>query len=168
MAIASIASKHAGNFAMARVTRSKATEPAQFDVSSLDELGMDQLRARWRQCLGEAPPHLRAPELLRRELAWRLEAQIHGDMDLRLRQRLDRLARETVGGQRTRSSRPAPSPGTTLLRESDGVTHSVIVLKDGYLFEGENYRSLSQIARRITGVRWSGPRFFGLTGGKSK
>jgi hypothetical protein len=59
---------------------------------------------------------------------------------------------------------PAPllKPGTRLLREWGGKTHTIIVLEDGFEHGGERYQSLTQIARRITGVHWSGPRFFGL------
>jgi hypothetical protein len=60
------------------------------------------------------------------------------------------------------SSRASLSAGARLVREWHGRTHSVEVLKEGFLFERRTYRSLSQIARRITGAHWSGPRFFGL------
>lgn len=136
---------------------------ALFDIASLDDLNMDALRALWRAHLGGDPPPLRAPELLRRELAQRLQAKIYGDIDPALRQRLDRLARQQAGQASPKPSAPRLAVGSTLTREWDGVRYAVVVLQDGYLFEGKTYRSLSQIACAITGVHWSGPRFFGLT-----
>lgn len=133
------------------------------DVEGLQHLGVEALRESWRAHLGEEPPPLRAPELLRRELAWRLEAQRYSDIDPSLKQRLDRLARQSPRSGARVAASVRPEVGSTLMREWDGVAYSVVVLEQGFLFEGETYRSLSQIARRITGVRWSGPRFFGLT-----
>jgi hypothetical protein len=135
--------------------------PERFDVALLDDMNLAELRRAWMQRLAEPLPPLRAPELLRRELAWRLEARTCGDIDARLRQRLEQLAKPSK--KRTAKRARATTPvGSTLVREWDGILYSVVVLKDGYLFEGETFRSLSQIARKITGVRWSGPRFFGL------
>jgi hypothetical protein len=133
-----------------------------FDVSSLADLDAEALRAEWREQLGGDPPPLRAPELLRRELAWRLDASIHGDIEPSLKQRLDVLARQAARGAPPTPSGARPAIGSTIVREWDGVAYSVVVLAHGFLFEGETHRSLSGIARRITGVRWSGPRFFGL------
>jgi hypothetical protein len=137
--------------------------PEPFDIRSLDNMNLAELRQAWLRHLVQPLPALRAPEIIRRELAWRLEARVHGDMDARLRQRLDQISKRS--GKPTRRARSAAPPvGSTLVREWDGVAYSVVVLKDGYLFEGETFGSLSHIARNITGVRWSGPRFFGLQG----
>lgn len=138
--------------------------PERFDVSSLDKMNIAELRRAWMRQLAEPLPPLRAPELLRRELAWRLEARIYGDIDARLRLRLDRHGKPSNQRSKQQVRTAATPAGTTLVREWDGIPYSVVVLKDGYLFEGETFRSLSQIARQITGVRWSGPRFFGLQG----
>jgi len=138
--------------------------PERFDVNSLDEMNISELRRVWMRQLAEPLPPLRAPELLRRELAWRLDARIYGDIDARLRQRLYQHNKPTNRRAKTRTRTTSTPIGSTLVREWDGIPYSVVVLKDGYLFEGETFRSLSQIARQITGVRWSGPRFFGLQG----
>lgn len=135
--------------------------PERFDVRLLEDMSIAELRKAWMQQLAEPPPPLRAPELLRRELAWRLEARVYGDIDARLRQRLDQIAKPSRNPA-TKGARASTPIGSTLVREWDGVSYSVVVLKEGYLFEGERFRSLSHIARQITGVRWSGPRFFGL------
>jgi hypothetical protein len=76
---------------------------------------------------------------------------------------LERVAEEArAGGRVTAAPVRVLKPGTRLLREWQGVTHEVIVLEDGVLFRGKRHRSLSEVARAITGSRWSGPRFFGL------
>jgi hypothetical protein len=142
-------------------------QPERLDVDALQDMSIAQLRAAWARALAEAPPSLRAPELMRRELAWRLEARDHGDIDAKLRQRLNRLGKQSTARGKPTGAVLATPVGSTLMRDWDGVRYSVVVLKDGYLFEGETFRSLSQIARRITGVRWSGPRFFGLRAGAS-
>lgn len=138
--------------------------PDPFDVAALEGLNASALRQAWRDQLGCEPPPLRAPELLRRELAARLQQRSYGSHDGGLKHRLDRLAQQS---RRVSAPKPAagrPPTGATLIKEWNGVRHSVVVLKEGFLYRGETYRSLSQIARRITGVRWSGPRFFGLDG----
>lgn len=145
-----------------------AERPANIDFEALEAMGLDALRQEWRQRMRNPLPALRSAEFLRRELAWCLNALTDGDLDAKLRQRMDRLAkRHTTGGaQRPLSSSPAT--GSTLVREWDGVAYSVVVLADAYLFEGKTYKSLSAIARHITGVRWSGPRFFGLAAGRAR
>jgi hypothetical protein len=137
-------------------------KPIAFDVAGLTSLDMKALRDLWRAHIGGDPPPVRAPEILRRELAWRLQARIHGDIDSSLKHRLDILARQGARKEAPAVSGARPATGSTLMREWDGVAYSVVVLENGFLFEGETHRSLSAIARRITGVRWSGPRFFGL------
>ena len=124
------------------------------DLDALEVLGLEDLRAIWRERYG-APPTLRSPELLRLMLGWRVQAGVDGGLDGEFRRHLRR--------------RPATRPGleanagVKLTREWEGVPHEVVVMSDGgFLYRGDRYASLSQIARRITGVRWNGPRFFGL------
>ncbi len=144
----------------------KRAEP--FDVTTLEGLGASPLRQAWRNLLGGEPPPLRAPELLRRELAARIQAQLNGDIDASLKRRLDRLAHQSRQHGKLNPVTSRPPVGATLIKEWSGVRHSVVVLRDGFLYQGESYRSLSQIARLITGARWSGPRFFGLDGGRAQ
>jgi len=120
----------------------------------LDGLGLDELRRHWRERYG-ATPRLRSPELLGLMLAWRIQAEREGGLDRDLRRALRRSASDRASS--------GPSLGTRLQREWEGATHEVTVLGEGrFDYRGERYRSLSQIARVITGVRWNGPRFFGL------
>lgn len=121
---------------------------------ALKEEPLEELRRRWRERFG-APPKLRSPELLAHMLAWRLQAEREGGLDADLRRSLRRSVGARTSGD--------PTPGTRLVREWEGVAHEVVAMREGgYLYRGDRYKSLSEIARVITGVRWNGPRFFGL------
>jgi hypothetical protein len=125
----------------------------QSDVQ-LEGLGLEELRHRWRRRYG-APPKLRSPELLALMLAWRIQAEQEGGLDADLRRALRRPAGVKAA--------PEPAAGTRLVREWEGTSHEVIVLSEGgFSYRDDRYRSLSEVARVITGVRWNGPRFFGL------
>jgi hypothetical protein len=126
------------------------------DEIRLEGLGLEDLRTRWRARYG-APPKLRSPELLALMLAWRIQAEREGGLDADLRRALRRSTGIKAAAE--------PTAGTRLVREWEGARHEVIVMSEGgFLYRGDRYRSLSQIARAITGVRWNGPRFFGLRG----
>jgi hypothetical protein len=101
--------------------------------------------------------------LLVRALAYRIQERVLGGLDLATRRRLERAAQDLEAGRRRRSPSKTIEPGTRLLREWKGVVHEVLVLEDGVDYRGESWSSLSAVAREITGTRWSGPRFFGLT-----
>jgi len=93
----------------------------------------------------------------RRFLAFELQARTSGGLPPAFLARLDRIA-----ASKDRKSSPRMKPGARLLRAWNGTTHVVDVLPDGFLWNGTRHRSLSAIARAITGARWSGPRFFGI------
>jgi hypothetical protein len=98
-----------------------------------------------------------------REIAYKMQERAHGGLTPAIRRRLRALAEEIeANGAEALASVPLLKPGTRLLREWGGKTHTVIVLDDGFEYAGERHQSLTQIARRITGSHWSGPRFFGL------
>jgi hypothetical protein len=136
------------------------------DLARLEELDLHGLRARWRRLFRKpAPPHL-PRYLLLRIIAYRVQVNALGDLDRDTARLLDQIARERSEGRSTRIP-PAPDrrglkPGTLLIREHDGVLHRVTVVKGGFGWNGTTCRSLSEVARAITGTRWSGPRFFGL------
>lgn len=131
------------------------------EVRSLEALNIDGLRDEWRRRFKAPPPALRAPDLMRRFLADRVQAEALG-RDEALEKRLAALVRTYDRGDKPKAPKPTFRPGTALVREHQGRTHRVEVLDQGFRFEGRTYNSLSVIAREITGVRWSGPRFFGL------
>jgi Protein of unknown function (DUF2924) len=148
--------------------------PAVPDRASLDNeiarlrgLDVGQLRARWHTVFRrQAPPHL-PRHLLFRILAYRLQADRLGDLDADTRSLLDRIGsgasdatdRLVTGLDRSRTEL---RPGTLLTREWDGHLQRVMVLADGFSWNGKTYPSLSKLAFAITGSRWNGPRFFGL------
>lgn len=135
---------------------SETREDAEASVMALDGLGLEALRAVWRARYGP-PPALRSPELLAMTLAWRIQAAVEGGLGAETRRALRRAPPAKS------SNEPAASPGSRLVREWQGVRHEVTVEEDGaFLHNGLRHRSLSQVARAITGTRWNGPRFFGL------
>ncbi len=153
---------------MPRVT----IEPAVQDRASLDNeiarlrgLDVGGLRARWHTVFRRrAPPHL-PRHLLFRILAYRLQADRLGDLDADTRRLLDRSGPPVEVGLLAADlnrRRTELRPGTLLVREWDGHMQRVMVLANGFAWNGKTYRSLSEIAFAMTGTRWNGPRFFGL------
>jgi hypothetical protein len=125
------------------------------EVRALAKLNLAALRVEWERRYGP-PPRFRSTDLLSRMLAWRIQAEALGGLDettVRMLAR-DRIAPPPV----------ALAPGTRLAREWRGVRHEVEVAADGVRYQGQTYRSLSEVARAITGTRWNGLRFFGLRG----
>jgi hypothetical protein len=123
-------------------------------VRALETKGLEGLRLEWRRRYGK-PPKLRSVRLLGHMLAWKIQADAFGGLDADTRRRL----RSTGKALRPPVS---VSPGTTLTREWKGVAQTVTMTSTGCIWEGQTYTSLSAVARAITGVRWNGPRFFGL------
>jgi hypothetical protein len=96
-------------------------------------------------------------------IAWKLQAQLQGGLPATTKRHLAELTRNLQkDGDIARSRITRVKPGARIMREWGGQAHTVIVLEDGFEWRGQRWRSLSVIAREITGVRWSGPRFFGL------
>jgi len=142
------------------------------EIANLNDLDLERLKARWRSAFGRtAPAHLSRPLLLRL-LAYRLQAQIFGDLQPATRRMLDSLAKRngTSGGRAP--SVPVPGQGrlmkgAVLVREYEGHLHHVTVAESGFVWNGETYPSLSKVAFAITGTKWNGPRFFGLREARS-
>jgi len=149
-------------------------DPAVPDRASLDSeiarlrgLDVGELRARWHTVFRRrAPPHL-PRHLLFRILAYRLQADRFGELDADTRRLLDRIGSRAFHETDRfvadlNRSRTELRPGTLLTREWVGHLQRVMVLADGFSWNGKTYPSLSKVAFAITGTRWSGPRFFGL------
>jgi hypothetical protein len=153
---------------MARVVIGSAepdSEALDIEIARLRGLDVVELRARWRTVFRRrAPPHL-PRHLLFRVLAYRLQADHLGDLDSDTRRLLDRSGSPAEVGRlaadRNRR-RTELRPGTILVREWDGHLQRVMVLADGFSWNGGTYQSLSEVAFAVTGTRWNGPRFFGL------
>jgi len=153
----------------------------QTEIASLRDLGLDDLRRRWRQMTGRSAPSRLPRFLLLRTLAYQLQAHVFGDLDKAAVDLLERIADAMTSPAARAAARPARSPlfvppvdprpigpGAILVREWKGVVHRVTVLARGFAWNGEIYDSLSTIARAITGTEWSGPRFFGLRDRKGR
>jgi Protein of unknown function (DUF2924) len=134
------------------------------EISHLPALDIPSLRQRWVALVGGDPSPNWGRTLLMRAIAYRLQERSAAGLKPSTQRLLDRIAEN-------RSEEAPPSiaqrraiPGTVLIREWGGVRHRVTVLDDGVVYQGRRYKSLSEVARTITGARWSGPRFFGLKG----
>lgn len=124
----------------------------------------ETLKARWLELFGQVPIQQNRRTLEDR-LAYRLQELAFGGLSTQTLRRLEALGKELDGGKsevrKVRSDR-IPQPGTRLVREWKGVEHTVTVLQDGFDYQGQPYKSLSLIAKRITGTSWNGLVFFGL------
>ena len=148
----------------------QTNRPGNADVTELDrqiaglvDRSTHELRLAWQQLCCTGPPLVLSRDLLIRALANQLQERTHGGPSRALRRRLQTLAGEFERGSGSFDPGLLPKTGTTLVRQWRGRTHKVLVCEDGFEYEGQRYRSLSVIAKRITGAHWSGPRFFGLT-----
>ena len=125
----------------------------QEQLGELSILNREQLAKRWQQCFGVSAPHLCRTPLMRQAIAWHLQTKELGGLSL-----LEK--RQIQADAITQTNKP--SVGSRLVRVWQGKTHQVTVLSDGYLYENQTWKSLSSIAKHITGTPWSGPVFFGL------
>ena len=131
--------------------------------AALPAIPHEALRAEWRRLYRTSPPTKLSREVLQLGIAWKLQEKALGGMSPALKRRLRELERALEdNGERALSPATALKPGTRLMREWGGKTHDVLVLEGGFAWRGKTWRSLSAIARAITGAHWSGPRFFGL------
>jgi hypothetical protein len=128
-------------------------------LAELEAMDRTALVALWPEVFPRPAPKGLSQGFLRRFIGFELQACRNGGLSARARKQ---LAQEETGVQR--QIRPALKPGGRLLREWNGVTHVIDVVEGGFLWQGKRHRSLSAIARAITGAHWSGPRFFGLQG----
>jgi hypothetical protein len=133
------------------------------ELELLSQLSAKQLDERWRELYGTARPQRLYGALLVGLLAYRLQEKAYGGLKPATR----RLLRQVAGLPHERRSlealtKPQLKAGAVLLREWHGTTHRVTVLESGYEYGGQTFRSLSEVARRITSSHWSGPLFFGL------
>lgn len=137
----------------------------EIEIVSLADLDLTTLREKWHVLWGSEPPTSMSRELLRQSIAYKVQVDTFGALPRAVHLRLLR------GSANGSDQRPASiiKPGTRLLRSWQGQTHEVTVTPEGtYAYQGAEYRSLSAIARKVTGTRWSGPAFFGLKPAKGK
>src|SRR5256712_14142653 len=148
---------------MRRMLSDAKSEQLAEELKELETRDDDELKERWRSLYGTQPPQKIHRSLLIAAVAHRLQENALGALRPSLRRHLMQVANDPAT--------PRPSPhcpslrpraGTVLVRDWGGVTHQAEVLEDGILFRSKRYNSLSEVARVITGSRWSGPLFFGL------
>jgi Protein of unknown function (DUF2924) len=153
-------------------TASKRGARADMDQAAIDiaralarflELTIFELRGEWRRLHRMPPPMRLSRDLLVRGITYKLQERAYGGLSTATARKLERTSADPLGRG---SVTPAPPislrPGTRLVREWRGVTHTALIHADGIEWRGQRYRSLSVVARKITGARWSGPRFLGL------
>jgi len=132
-------------------------------LKALTGMTAPALRAHWKETFGRPHPGWFQKDFLLRCLAYRLQEEAYGGLSAAIRKRLKRLAEGARNGTAsTEFATPRLKPGTRLIRSWRGETHEVTVADQGFTYRGRHHASLSEIARAITGTRWSGPLFFGL------
>jgi hypothetical protein len=163
--------------ALAQRAEHSAFATAKREIAALDALTVGELAEKYREVFG-VPTRTRNKDYLRKRIAWRIQEQQQGGLSPRALERIDRLApqaparwhepavKKTASDASGRRSKAElrdprlPEPGHVLTRVHDGIEHQVTILTDGFEYRGERHRSLSQIAKLITGTPWNGYRFF--------
>lgn len=136
-------------------------------LGRLAELPPEELKEEWARRFG-APAPLLSPELLRLGIGYKLQEQKYGGLSRGTRSVLRQAGGRGEGGDPIRPLPRKLTPGTRLVRDWHGVGHTVTVLADGFEYDGQRWKSLTAVARAITGAHWNGPLFFGLAERKAK
>jgi hypothetical protein len=139
-------------------------------IDHLGKLSRAELRLLWEREFSEKAPATLGRDVLALGIAYARQERRFGGLAKPIARELDRLLARVLRGEAPDAAltTPLPRTGTILVREWRGATHQVTVVADGFLWNGKSYRSLSSIARAITGTRWNGPRFFGMREVKSQ
>jgi hypothetical protein len=132
------------------------------ELSRLEVLTNFELRSEWRQLHGMQPPKSLSRDLLLRGITYKIQERAFGGLSKSALRRIAATTPVTSPGATRKVATAHVKPGTRLVREWNGQTHTVLVHADGVEWRGKRYRSLSVVAREITRAHWSGPRFFGL------
>ncbi len=133
------------------------------EIACLRTLEADALKTRWTDLYGMEPPPKIRRDLLVRAIAYRLQERVHGGLSASARLHLREVAVQARGTGNKAAALPGLAPGSRLVREWGGSVHEVTALESGFDYRSRRYGSLSEIAREITGTRWNGRLFFGLT-----
>jgi Protein of unknown function (DUF2924) len=142
----------------------KSADPAvEAELDRLAVMPIAKLRVRYREVFRADPPKAFGPDLLRRSVAHRIQEKAYGGLSRTTQRLLDQMMKAFSAKPNGKIVLPRRiKPGSVLVREWKGRSHRVMVLADGFAYDGETYSNLSEIAGLITGTRWNGPRFFGL------
>jgi len=144
-------------------TEDHRSKTIEVKLEGLPKLNRTELRELWLESCGSDPPEKISDLLMRQAIAYRLQVKHLGGLNFSTRGALKCLLEES-GATRLKSGSGSTRVinGTVLVREWHGATHQVTATEKGVLYRGKRFRSLSEVAREITGTRWSGPLFFGL------
>jgi len=142
----------------------KSADPAvDAELDRLAVMPIAQLRVRYREVFRTDPPKAFGPDLLRRSIAHRIQDKAYGGLSRTTQRLLDQMMKAFSAKPNGKIVLPRRiKPGSVLVREWKGRSHRVMMLADGFAYDGVTYSNLSEIAGRITGTKWNGPRFFGL------
>ena len=124
-------------------------------ITTIEQLDRPRCLERWREAFGRPPPKHLSPQFMKRVLIWELQNKELGRLSVKTARRLQHIASGKTPLVKAK-------PGSHLVREWNGRTYQVEVIDGGYVLYGKTWRSLSAIAKHITGAHWSGPRFFGV------
>ena len=162
----SVSSKRSGK----RPTVGGDLEELALEIARLSALDVPALRLRWAALFGAEPSPNFGRALLIRAIAYQLQEKASPGLKPATQRLLDRIADNPSKDAPRSISQPLATAGTVLIRQWRGVSHRVTVLDTDVVYQGRRYKSLSEVAREITGTRWSGPLFFGLrtSSGESK
>jgi hypothetical protein len=143
---------------------SRPADPAvEAELDRLPTTLIADLRKRYRELFRAEPPKAFGPDLLRRSIAHRIQEKAYGGLPASTRRLLDQLVKAAMAKPNGRLELPRRiKPGSELVRTWNRKTYRVMVMADGFAYDGKKFTSLSEIATEITGTRWNGPRFFGL------
>jgi Protein of unknown function (DUF2924) len=149
---------------MERMAPARPIDPAVDDeLDRLATMPIARLRVRYREVFRTEPPKAFGPDLLRRSIAHRIQEKAYGGLSGPAQRLLDQAMKAFAVKPNGKIVLPRRiKPGSVLVREWKGKSHRVMVLAEGFAYDGETYSNLSEIAVLITGTRWNGPRFFGL------
>ncbi|MTI12706.1 DUF2924 domain-containing protein [Sansalvadorimonas verongulae] len=150
------------------VDKSKSEQTLAAQVASIMRMEREELLQTWQDLLGKEAPTLHIA-LLRQQLAWKVQEQALGGLSETAKKQLNRAKMSVIKRKKVSTPRSFELPhGTRLTRLFKDEIHEVIVTPEGYEYRGEIYKSLTKIAKAITGSQWSGPAFFGLRKRKKK
>jgi Protein of unknown function (DUF2924) len=145
----------------------------KLDLEDLSRLSRAELRGLWERELGDKPPATLGRDILALAIAYERQERLHGGLTRPVARELGRLFDRALldgaaKGPQGALATSLPRAGTILVREWQGAAHHVTVVTNGFLWNGQTYRSLFVIAHAITGTKWNGPRFFGMREGDRK
>ncbi|WP_166298062.1 DUF2924 domain-containing protein [Bradyrhizobium sp. 2S1] len=144
-------------------TEQAADPKVEAELDRLPTMPIVQLRARYRELFRTEPPKAFGPDLLRRSIARHIQEKAYGGLSREHQRMLNQLVKAARTKPNGRIEVPRRiKPGSELVRTWNRRTYRVMVMEDGFAYDGKTFTSLSEIATAITGTKWSGPRFFGL------